>query len=72
MTVVLSSGSRQSVVVMDSPMLTVDPDGGLEVTYLSNEDATVTAGHFARGVWREAWYQLNVTVPREQYRRAAD
>ncbi len=59
------------MVVMDSPTLTVDPDGGLEVTYLSNEDATVTAGHFKRGEWREAWYQPSVTVAREQYLIAA-
>ncbi len=59
-TVLLSSGGRESVVVMDSPTLTVDPDGGLEVTYLSNEDATVTAGH-----------QPSATVAREQYLIAA-
>ena len=55
---------------MDSPTLNVDPDGGLEVTYLSDTNATVTAAHFKRGEWREAWYQLNATVAREQHRRA--
>ena len=71
-TVILPSGGRKLVAVLDNPTLTVDPEGCLDVTYLSEEYATVTAGCFKRGEWREAWYQPSATAEREQHIAAPD
>ncbi len=66
-TVIQPSGSPKDVPVRAVPTLTVDAEGELLVTYLSEEGDTVTAGFFDRGEWSEAWYQPAGTSYRLQH-----